>query len=145
MANDKVDTKTDTISVSRKNRILTIDDDNDTGLSLKVVLERSGLFRVDVFDDPILALSNFKSDRYDVVILDVRMPAIDGFTLYKRIKKIDEKTKICFLTSVYDLDNYYRTLYSNVEDTIKENRDCIIDKPVGTEQLIKEINKLLCK
>jgi DNA-binding response OmpR family regulator len=145
MANDKVDTKTDTISVSRKNRILTIDDDNDTGLSLKVVLERSGLFRVDVFDDPILALSNFKSDRYDVVILDVRMPAIDGFTLYKRVKIIDEKTKICFLTSVYDLDYYYRTLYSNVEDTIKENRDCIIDKPVGTEQLIKEINKLLCK
>jgi DNA-binding response OmpR family regulator len=112
---------------------------------LKVVLERSGLFQVDVFDDPILALSNFKPDRYDVVILDVRMPAIDGFTLYKRIKIIDEKTKICFLTSVYDLDYYYRTLYSNVEDTIKENRDCIIDKPVATEQLIKEINKLLRK
>jgi DNA-binding NtrC family response regulator len=93
MANDKVDTKTDTISVSRKSRTLTIDDDNDTGLSLKVVLEWSGLFQVDVFDDPILALSNFKSDRYDVVILDVRMPAIDGFTPYKRIKIIDEKTK----------------------------------------------------
>jgi DNA-binding NtrC family response regulator len=131
MANNKIDTKTDTISVGRKNKILTIDDDKDTALSLKVALERSGLFEVDAFDDPIQALASFKPSQYSVVILDVRMPVIDG------------KIKICFLTSVYDLDYYYRTLYPNVEDTIKENRDCIMDKPVGTEQLIKEINKLL--
>jgi DNA-binding NtrC family response regulator len=143
MANNKIDTKTDTISVGRKNKILTIDDDKDTALSLKVALERSGLFEVDAFDDPIQALASFKPSRYSVVILDVRMPVIDGFTLYKKVKTIDEKIKICFLTSVYDLDYYYRTLYPNVEDTIKENRDCIMDKPVGTEQLIKEINKLL--
>ena len=67
-----------------KKRILIIDDDKDTSLSLKVALEQSGIFDVDPFDDPILALASFKPDRYDAVILDVRMPDIDGFALYKK-------------------------------------------------------------
>jgi DNA-binding response OmpR family regulator len=140
MTNDKIEVE---IETNRKNRILAIDDDKDAAFSLKVTLERSRLFKVDAFDDPILALASFKPDKYDVVILDVRMPVIDGFTLYKKVRTLDKKIKICFLTSVHDLDYYYRTLYSNVEKTIEENRDCIIDKPVGTEQLIKKINELL--
>jgi hypothetical protein len=71
------------------------------------------------------------------------MPSIDGFTLYKKIKTLDKEIKVLFLTSVYDLDYYYRTLYSNVVNTIKKNNDCIIDKPVGAEQLLEEVNKLL--
>lgn len=69
------------------------------------------------------------------------MPDIDGFALYKKIKMIDKKIKICFLTSAYDL-YYYRMLYSEIADVLEAKGDCIIDSPVGTEQL-KEINKLL--
>jgi DNA-binding response OmpR family regulator len=109
---------------------------------LKIVLEQSGLFKVDAFDDPTQALASFKSNRYDAVILDVKMPDMDGFELYKTIKILDEKIKVCFLTSVYDFD-HYRTLYPDIVHTIEKNEDCIIDKPVGTEQLVKEISKIL--
>ena len=100
------------------------------------------LFEVDALDDPTQALVSFKSNRYDAVILDVKMPDMDGFELYKTIKMLDEKIKVCFLTSVYDFD-HYRTLYSDMVHTIEKNEDSIIDKPVGIEKLIKEISKML--
>ena len=141
-AKDRIETEAITANKNRKKRILTIDDDKDTSSSLKIVLEQSGLFKVDAFDDPTQALASFKSNRYDAVILDVKMPDMDGFELYKAIKMLDEKIKVCFLTSVYDFD-HYRTLYPDIVHTIEKNEDCIMDKPVGTEQLIREINKIL--
>jgi DNA-binding response OmpR family regulator len=141
-AKDRIETEAITANKNRKKRILTIDDDKDTSSSLKIVLEQSGLFEVDAFDDPTQALASFKSNSYDAVILDVKMPDMDGFELYKAIKMLDEKIKVCFLTSVYDFD-HYRTLYPDIVHTIEKNEDCIIDKPVGTEQLIKEISKIL--
>lgn len=107
-----------------------------------MVLEQSGLFEVEAFNDPVQALAIFKQDRYDVLILDVRLRDTEEFVLYNKIKTIDKKIKICFLTSVYDFD-YYKALYPGIVDTIEKNEDCIIEKPVGTEKLIKEINKLL--
>lgn len=141
-AKDRIETEAITANKNRKKRILTIDDDKDTSSSLKIVLEQSGLFEVDAFDDPTQALASFKSNRYDAVILDVKMPDMDGFELYKAIKMLDEKIKVCFLTSVYDFD-YYRMLYSDIVHTIEKNEDSIIDKPVGIEKLIKEISKML--
>lgn len=142
MAKDRIETEAITANKNRKKRILTIDDDKDTSSSLKIVLEQSGLFEVDSFDDPTQALASFRSNGYDAVILDVKMPDMDGFELYKKIKMLDEKIKVCFLTSVYDFD-HYRTMYPDIMHTIEKNQDCIIDKPVGTEQLIKEISKIL--
>lgn len=142
MAKDRIETEAITANKNRKKRILTIDDDKDTSSSLKIVLEQSGLFEVDSFDDPTQALASFRSNGYDAVILDVKMPDMDGFELYKKIKMLDEKIKVCFLTSFYDLD-IYRKLYPDIVNTIEKNEDCIMDKPVGTEQLIKRINKLV--
>ena len=145
MTKDRIENETITIAKeNRKKRILAIDNDKDTSFSLKIVLEQSGLFEVDAFDDSTQALASFKSNRYryDAVILDVKMQEIDGFELYKKIKMLDEKIKVCFLTSFYDLD-IYRKLYLDIVNTIEKNEDCIMDKPVGTEQLIKRINKLV--
>jgi DNA-binding response OmpR family regulator len=146
MAKSSTEQTTNRTITAHKKRILAIDDDKDTSSSLKIVLEESGKFEVDSFDDPTQALASFKSNGYDAGILDVKMPDMDGFELYRKIKTIDEKIKICFLTSVYDFD-YYRMLYPDIVNTIENNEDCIIDKPVGTERLIKEINALLysCK
>ena len=77
-------------------RILVVDDEVDVAYTMKKVLEESGLFEVDSFTDPELALSTFSPKRYDLVISDIRMPKIDGFELYKRIKIIDDKVKVCF-------------------------------------------------
>ena len=143
MTKDRIENETITIAnENRKKRILTIDNDKDTSSSLKIVLEQSGLFEVDAFNDSTQALASFKSNGYYAVILDVKMQEIDGFELYKKIKMIDEKIKVCFLTSFYDLD-IYRKLYPDIVNTIEKNEDCIMDKPVGTEQLIKRINKLV--
>jgi CheY-like chemotaxis protein len=69
-----------------KRRIMLVDDDYDVVYSLKTILEETGLFQVDSYTDPKLALSNFESDRYDLVVLDIRMPVMDGFDLFKNIK-----------------------------------------------------------
>jgi DNA-binding response OmpR family regulator len=61
-------------------------------------LEDEG-FNVDAFTDPILALSNFKPNYYSLVILDINMPKMNGYDLYKEIRKLDNKVKICFLTA----------------------------------------------
>jgi two-component system, OmpR family, response regulator ChvI len=55
-------------------------------------------FKVDTSNDPQEALSNFKPGYYDLVILDIKMPKIDGFELYEKIKKKEDKVKICLLT-----------------------------------------------
>jgi DNA-binding NtrC family response regulator len=126
-----------------KSKVMTVDDQREVTIPLKIVLERSGLFEVDSYDNPIRALASFKPDQYEVVIVDVRMPDIDGFALYKKIKTIDKKIKICFLTSGYDLEYYYNMLYSDLAGVLEKNGDCIIDRPVTSDQLIRVINKLL--
>ncbi|MRN61658.1 MAG: response regulator, partial [Nitrosopumilales archaeon] len=58
---------------NNKKKILIVDDETDVCLTLKVVLEGNG-FKVDTFVDPTLTLENFKSSRYDLLILDIKMP-----------------------------------------------------------------------
>ncbi|MGA7692731.1 MAG: response regulator [Nitrososphaeraceae archaeon] len=75
-----------------------VDDELDITLTLKSVLEQSG-FNVDLFNDPLLALQNFKTNFYDLIILDIKMPKMNGFDLYEKIKMVDNKVKVCFLTA----------------------------------------------
>ena len=77
-------------------RVLIIDDEPDMTLLFKIVLEQNA-FKVDSFNDPLAALSNFKPDSYDLVILDIKMRNIDGSEFYRRIMKIDNKVKACFV------------------------------------------------
>ncbi|MFL6395308.1 MAG: response regulator [Nitrososphaeraceae archaeon] len=80
-------------SNSRRSRILLVDDDVDITTSLKIGLEDNG-FVVDAFNDPLLALSNFKPGIYDLLLFDIRMPQLSGFDLYDKIKKKKTITKI---------------------------------------------------
>ena len=90
--------------VDQKKRILVIDDDQDTTNSIRLSLEDSGLFEVDTYTDPLVALSNYRSNFYSILLIDIRMPKMDGFELYQKIKKIDNKVKVCFI-SEYDVDH----------------------------------------
>ena len=85
---------------------MTVDDEEDVTFCLGVVLQETGLFEVDGFTDPQQALSSFKPGKYDLVILDIRMPKMDGFELYKKIKLIDKNVDVCFLTAVNDFNEY---------------------------------------
>ena len=79
-------------------RILILDDEMDSNITVEAVLRDNG-FKVDSYEDPILALENFKSYFYDLVILDIKMPQMDGFVVYNEIKKLDNRIKVCFLTA----------------------------------------------
>lgn len=67
----------------RKNRILIVDDEDDINLLFKMVLEDDG-FKVDTFNDPLVALQNFTAGSYELLLLDIVMPSMNGFELYKK-------------------------------------------------------------
>src|ERR1700739_2097589 len=103
------------------------DDESDVCFVLKEVLSEDG-FVVDSYEDPLLALSNFKAHFYSLVILDIRMSRLTGFALYREIKKLDKKVKVCFLTAG---EMYYG--YSDIFSSVPAN--CFIRKPIGNEEL----------
>lgn len=82
--------------LSKMTKILIVDDDTDITLAFKKGLENDG-FKVDVFNDPVEALSNFEASKYDLLLLDIRMPKMNGFELYKEMDKIDNDIKVCFI------------------------------------------------
>jgi DNA-binding response OmpR family regulator len=84
--------------VQQQRRILIIDDNPDVTLSLRVALEQNG-FKTDSYTNPALAYENFRDGQYDLVLLDIKMPEVDGFQLYQKIRKNDSRIKICFLTA----------------------------------------------
>jgi DNA-binding response OmpR family regulator len=113
-----------------------VDDERDICLTLKNVLEDNG-FVVHAFDDPLLALENFRKDLYDLLILDIKMEKMDGFQLYREIKKIDNKVKICFLTAgEMDYNQFGKELFPALDE------NCFIQKPIQNGTLIKIINEI---
>ena len=67
---------------------------------------------------------------------------MDGFKLYEKIKLLDRKVKVCFLSSVFDITPYI-AIYPDIIDTLEKNGDRIMDKPVGGKQLLRELSKLV--
>jgi two-component system response regulator ChvI len=120
-------------------RIMIVDDEDDVILELRVVLEDNG-FKVDSFNDPLLALENFKADLYDLLILDIKMPKMNGFELYKQIKKVDNKVKTMFLTALTELQEYEEF---RKEVSPKLGERYFVPKPIENEDLIKRVNKIL--
>jgi DNA-binding response OmpR family regulator len=115
-----------------KNRILIVDDEPDIARALKMGLEDNG-FVVDAYNDPLDAIANFKADSYDLLLLDIKMPKMNGFELYNKLHQIDEKAKICFITA-YDL---YYDEFKRVFPKIKV--ECFIRKPVSINNLARVI------
>src|SRR5215207_6128504 len=78
----------------KNKRILLVDDEQDVTYTIKAVLETNE-FLVDSYTDPTLALSNFKPGLYDLLLLDIKMPKMNGFELYQKMKEIDSNVKMC--------------------------------------------------
>jgi DNA-binding response OmpR family regulator len=120
-------------------RIMVVDDESDLTLFYKMSLEFHG-FEVDTFNDPRKALSNFKPNHYNLVVLDIKMPGMDGFELNKELQKIDDKVNVCFLTAS---ELYYKEFRK--EEFCALDKELFIRKPVENEELIKEITRLIRK
>ena len=90
-------------------RILLVDDEPDVAVTIGAVLEESGVFQVDRFHNGATALSIFRPGVYDLALLDIKMPGMDSFELCRKIRDIDNKINVCFLTAA-DLGYYRETV-----------------------------------
>jgi CheY-like chemotaxis protein len=120
----------------KKKKILFVDDEPDMTTILKMALKRIG-FSIDIFNDPVLALESFKPNFYDLVLLDVMMPKMNGLELYNQLKKIDDGIKICFLTA--SSKTYCEQLRK--EKYCELNKDLFLEMPLPISRIREEINR----
>jgi DNA-binding response OmpR family regulator len=117
-------------------RVMLVDDEHDVSMTFKFGLERKG-FTVDVFNNPLQALAHFRPDYYDILLLDVRMPDMNGFELCAKIRKQDKKPKVLFV-SAFEVHEDELKKYLP-EDDLK----CVVKKPILIRDLVKVINEVL--
>lgn len=119
-------------------KILVVDDEPDITSSIKTGLEKKG-FEVQVYNEPLKALSEFKPNEFDLLLIDIRMPKMNGFELYREIKKKSNDVKICFFTAFEVYYEEFRKMFPNLE--VK----CFIRKPITINDLVVHINSELEK
>ncbi len=130
-------------SSSQEKRIFVVDDEVDITTVFKLGLEEADL-QVDVYNDPLLALSDYKPGIYDLLLLDIKMPKMNGFELYKKIKDIeggydDEyKPRVCFITAYEGYRNQFNELFPTLEEV-----DCFLKKPISLPDLVKAVKSQL--
>jgi DNA-binding response OmpR family regulator len=119
-------------------RILVVDDDPDITLTFKLGLEKKG-FAVTVFNDPLKALSKFTAGLYNFLLLDVRMPKMNGFELCREIEKIDNSPKVCFITA-------FIAYYESLKEIFPAAKVCcFIKKPIEIKELVDKIMRELAR
>jgi two-component system sensor histidine kinase VicK len=125
---------------TKMKRIFLVDDDYDHSITFKMGLELAE-FEVDAYNDSAIALSKFKPDYYDLLLIDVKMPKIDGIELYEKIRKIDDKVMVWFITAY---ETYYRAL-KEVSSISKGEMSSapVIEKPIEINKLVKQIKTQL--
>jgi two-component system catabolic regulation response regulator CreB/two-component system response regulator ChvI len=117
-------------------RILIVDDDPDITFTFRAGLEKNG-FIVTVFNDPLKVLSKFTAGLYDFVLIDVKMPKMNGFELYGEIERIDNNLKVCFMTA-------FVVYYESLREIFPTTRvSCFIKKPIEIDKLVDRIIKQL--
>jgi DNA-binding response OmpR family regulator len=114
---------------------LIIDDDKDTNNLFKIYLEHDG-FQTDAYTNPIDALYYFKKNEYDLILLDLKMPQIDGISMFHALKKKDKNVTICLITA--DISSL-----EQLKEKIPDIEKYAIHKPVLLRNLKDKINELL--
>jgi two-component system response regulator ChvI len=94
---------------------------------------------VDSYIDPTVALSNFRPGLYNLLLLDIRMPKMNGFELYQKMRERDSNVKICFLTA----SELFYEEYRRLDSYARLNKEHFIQKPISTEELIRQLNEML--
>jgi DNA-binding response OmpR family regulator len=117
-------------------RVLIVDDEEDITDALKAGLGRRG-FQVETFNDPRAALQKFKPNHYDIAIIDIRMPKMNGFELYREMRKIDRKANVCFLTA-FDV---HREEFEKMFPDVKVS--AFLKKPITIDILVSRLNELI--
>jgi DNA-binding response OmpR family regulator len=114
-------------------RILIVDDEKDITDTFKKALEQQEGFDVITYNDPEQALSKFKENWFDLLLLDIRMPKMSGFELYRRLNKIDSKPKVCFITAFDIYYDEFKKVFPSLE--VK----CFLRKPISISDLVEQV------
>jgi DNA-binding response OmpR family regulator len=121
-------------NTSLHKRILVVDDNSDIAFTLRIGLEDSDpTMQVHSFDNPLTALLEFKPDFYDLLLIDVNMPLMDGFQLTHKLLQKDVNVRVCFMTSGEINMDAAREVHP------LKSIGCFIKKPISTEQLVKRV------
>jgi len=121
----------------RQPAVMIVDDEQDILLMIKLVLDKSGFKNVDTFSDPLEALGNFKADKYDLLVLDIRMPEMSGYDLYREIRKQDKNVRVCFVSAFEDYFQEFNKLFPN------DKAECFMRKPMTMSELLQKIKERL--
>ncbi|MGA7543170.1 MAG: response regulator [Nitrososphaeraceae archaeon] len=131
-------TKNDNSNLKTK-KIMLVDDEADILWLFKMILESEARLKVDSFSDPIVALENFRPGLYDLLLIDIAMPKMNGFELYDKIRELDKKVKISFVTaSELFYEEMRKEAFPEFDTTI-----CFIRKPIANPDLIKQVKQIL--
>jgi CheY-like chemotaxis protein len=136
---NKENTKNDDNSNLKTKRIILVDDEADILWLFKMILESDARLKVDSFADPIVALENFRPGLYDLLLIDIAMPKMNGFELYDKIRELDKKVKISFVTaSEMFYEEIRKEAFPEFDTTI-----CFIRKPIANPDLIQQVREIL--
>ena len=135
-----------TITTAGVKRIMLVNDCDDVGLSFKIVLEEyyhgdyGCSLKVHTFTNPLDALDNFKAGLYDLVIIDILMPKMNGFELYDKLRELDGEIKVLFLTATGEI-----CYIEFIKETFpgSNEKDLFIRIPVANQDLIKQVREVL--
>jgi DNA-binding response OmpR family regulator len=122
-------------------RILIVDDDQDITFTFKKAFEEANQigggnkisFHVDVYNDPLVAFSEFKPDFYDLMLIDINMPGMNGFDFCVKVLERDVNPRFCFMSSGLINQEALREQYSSL------SIGCFIKKPVTMENLVRRV------
>ena len=129
-------------SLYNTKRVLIIDDEPDITLTYKSALEAfyegdskktRTKFEVYTYNDPLEALSNFKPNFYDMLLIDINLPNMNGFELYEKLLKMDVNMRVCFVSAGEVNEKAIREIHPSI------NIGCFIKKPVSMEDLVKRV------
>ena len=121
-------------------KILVVDDEADITFTLQSILE-DNVFIVDIYTNPVSALRNFQANSYDLILLDIKMPDMNGFELYNKMKEIDNRAKICFLTASEMFYEDLRKARFELDESLGERY--FIQKPIATKELLRRIDAMI--
>ena len=121
----------------KKYRVMIVDDEQDITAVFKIGLEQRE-FLVSTYNDSQQALSDFRPGLYDLLIFDIRMPGLNGFELYRKIRDVDSKVKVCFLTAFDE----YRADFTKTFPFLDEVK-CFLKKPITIQDLVKRLLELV--
>ena len=113
-----------------------MDDEFDISNSIKRGLEKKG-FEVDAYTDPTEALAHYVKGRYDILLVDIRMPKMSGFEFVRAVRSTDSKVQFCFLTAFDVQRSEFSKLFPDVDVSH------LLRKPITLTDLAHILNQLL--